>query len=135
MSLDHRAFLIHDVAAFPFVWSRHDAIQPGYAAQWEVEMEDLLGQRQPFVIIFEPGDHDEANEDRKARGLWLKHNKQALAGVCLAVIAIEPDAVTRVLREAQSAMAAKAFGIATKVVACEADAMLAARELLTHERS
>jgi hypothetical protein len=50
------------------------------------------------------------------------------------VIAIEPDTVIRVLREAQSAMAAKAFGIAAKVVACEADALLVARKLLGQAR-
>ena len=32
MSLDNGAFLIHDVAAFPIVWVRHDEIQPGSAA-------------------------------------------------------------------------------------------------------
>jgi hypothetical protein len=130
MDLDSHAFLIHDVAAFPFVWLRHDAVHSGNPAQWQIEMDDLLERREPFVIIFEAGQHDETHEDRKAKGLWLKRNKQALAGVCLAVIAIEPDTVMRVLREAQSAMAAKAFGIPAKVVACEADALLFARELL-----
>jgi NADPH-dependent ferric siderophore reductase len=134
MSLDSRAFLIHDIAAFPFVWLRHDAMHARNPAQWQIEMDDLLERGEPFVIIFEAGEHDETHEDRKTRALWLKRNKQALVGVCLAVIAIEPDTVIRVLREAQSVMAAKAFGIAAKVVACEADALLVARKLLEQAR-
>ncbi|SFL88752.1 hypothetical protein SAMN03159423_4205 [Bradyrhizobium sp. NFR13] len=130
MSLDNGAFLIHDVAAFPVVWVRHDEIQPGSAAQWEVEMDDLIGRKQPFVMIMASHHHDEAHEDRKARGLWLKRNKATLALLCRAIIAVEPNAVTRVLVEAQSALATKAFGISSAVVASEDEAMRVARERL-----
>lgn len=130
MNLDRSAFLIHDVSAFPIVRSQRDGMQPGFAAQWQVEMDDLLAGAEPFVIIFEQDQLEEAHEDRKARGLWLKRNKQALVGMCIAVIAIEPDAVTRVLREAQSALATRAFGITSKVVGSEDDAVRVAGELL-----
>ncbi|OYU88486.1 MAG: hypothetical protein CFE29_19515 [Bradyrhizobiaceae bacterium PARB1] len=131
MSLDNGAFLIHDVAAFPIVWVRHDEIQPGSAAQWEVEMDDLVGRKQPFVMIMASyHHHEEAHEDRKARGLWLKRNKATLALLCRAIIAVEPNAVTRVLVEAQSALATKAFGIKSAVVASEDEAIRVAKERL-----
>lgn len=131
MSLDNGAFLIHDVVAFPIVWVRPDENQPGSAAQWEVEMDDLIGRRQPFVMIMAAHHHhEEAHEDRKARGLWLKRNKAALALLCRAIIAVEPNAVTRVLVEAQSALATKAFGINAAVVASDDEAVRVARERL-----
>jgi hypothetical protein len=130
MSFDHSAFLVHNIMSFPVVWSRRDGMQPGFAAQWRVEMDELLKTEERFVIIFETGQLEEAHEDRKLRGLWLKHNKQALANVCLAIIAIEPDPLVRVVLEAQSALAAKAFGVAAKVAVSEDEAVDIAWSLL-----
>lgn len=106
-------------------------MHPGSASQWEVEMDDIMGRKQPFVMIMARHDHhEEAHEDRKARGLWLKRNKAALAQLCRMIVAVEPNAVTRVLVEAQSALATKAFGIKSVVVASEGEALRLAEDQL-----
>ncbi|MGB8418428.1 hypothetical protein [Paraburkholderia sp.] len=125
-------FIVHDLESFPVVWSRRSAIKPGYAAQWENEMDALLKGEQPFVIIFEEGQPDETHDDRKTRGLWLKRNKHGLGGLCKAVVAIEPDAIKRTALKAQSALAAKAFGVAMEIVASKEAAQTLARQLLAH---
>lgn len=123
-------FIVHDLHAFPLVWSRSRAIEPGYAPQWAREMDALLEKAQPFVIVFEEGQPEESHEDRKTRGLWLKRNKALLGTICRAVIAIEPDAVRRIALKAQSALASRAFSVAMEVVASREDAEALARELL-----
>ncbi|MFT4064730.1 hypothetical protein [Paraburkholderia sp.] len=96
-------------------------------------MDALLAKAQPFVILFEEGQPEEAHDDRKTRGIWLKRNKVALGERCKGVIAIEPDAVRRAALKAQTALASRAFGVAMEVVASRAVAERRARELLTPE--
>ncbi|WP_322012958.1 hypothetical protein [Paraburkholderia sp. J12] len=123
-------FIVHDLHAFPLIWSRRRAIVPGYAMQWTQEMDALLARAEPFVIVFEEGQPEESHEDRKNRGLWLKHNKALLGNICRAVIAIEPDAVKRAALKAQSALASRAFSVAMEVVASSEAARERAREIL-----
>jgi hypothetical protein len=123
-------FIVHDLHAFPLIWSRRRAIEPGYASQWAREMDALLAKAQPFVIVFEEGQPEESHEDRKTRGLWLKRNKALLGTVCRAVIAIEPDALRRTALKAQSALASRAFSVAMEVVASREDAQARAHQLL-----
>ena len=127
-STDH--FTVHDVSEFPVVRSRATAVGPGYATQWEREMNALLEHASPFVLLMEEGQPQESHDDRKARGLWLKRNKTALASFCKAVIIIEPDAVQREAFQAQAAMAAKAFGVPMEVAASKAGAEELAGRLL-----
>lgn len=54
MKLDPTTFSVYDIQQFPAIVARNDAIQPGYAQQWEAELERLVAQPQPFVIIFPP---------------------------------------------------------------------------------
>jgi hypothetical protein len=116
MTLDAADFLLHDIARFPLVLAKGDT-SPGYAAQWEREMQALMGHGKPFVLIHPQARAEEAHEDRKRRGVWLKQNKQAL-GICYkAVISIEPDDERRAVLAAQSAMAERAFGIPMRVAA------------------
>ncbi|OCC04002.1 hypothetical protein BA190_16070 [Labrys sp. WJW] len=132
MPFDHQAFIVHDVSGFPIIRSRPEAIVPGYAGRWMSEMEALLAQGQPFVVVFPAGHAEEAHEDRKRRGIWLKANKQALGRLCLSLIAIEPDRLKRVALRAQTAMATKAFGIAMEIAASSEEATaLAARLIVT----
>ncbi|WP_042338261.1 hypothetical protein [Paraburkholderia ferrariae] len=123
-------FIVHDLHAFPLVWSRCRAIVPGYAAQWAHEMDALLARAEPFVIVFEEGQPEETHDDRKTRGLWLKQNKALLGTVCRAVIAIEPDAEKRTALQAQSALASRAFSVAMEVAASSEAALERAREIL-----
>ncbi len=91
MPLDLDAFTIHDVSAFPIVRSRADAIEPGYAARWEREMDVLLTHGECFVVVFPEPRTEETHEDRKRRGIWLKQHKEALGRLCLSLIAVEPE--------------------------------------------
>jgi hypothetical protein len=131
MPFDH--FTVHDVADFPIVRSRCEAVVPGYAAPWASEMDALLAHGRPFVMIFPTGRLEEGHEDRKHRGLWLKKNKVALGSLCLSLVTVEPDALTRVAIRAQLAMAIKAFGVPMEVVATIEEAHdHAARMLAEH---
>ncbi len=70
-------------------------VHPGYAAQWQTEMEALLAAGQPFTVAYVELDPVEPHADRKQRGLWLKHNKARLGRLCKAQISVEPDAGRR----------------------------------------
>ncbi|SAI65373.1 Uncharacterised protein [Bordetella ansorpii] len=129
MSLDPAIFTVHDIREFPFVVFNQAAATPGYALQWETEMEALLRHGQPFVVVYDQLGTDETHEDRKHRGLWLKHNKEPLGHVCKALISIEPDDVRRAEILAMSGVTVKAFGIAHEVVATGGEALALARRL------
>ncbi|MDP9901751.1 hypothetical protein [Variovorax ginsengisoli] len=116
MTLNSADFTLHDVARFPLVLAKGET-SPGYAAQWEREMQALLAHGKAFVLVHPQARAEEAHEDRKRRGLWLKQNKQALGACCKAVISVEPDDVRRTALAAQSAMAEKAFGIPMRMAA------------------
>ncbi|MBM7046718.1 MULTISPECIES: hypothetical protein [Rhizobium] len=123
-------FNIHDVTAFPIVRQRPEALVPGYAAQWERELERLLGRATPFVVILSGGLPEETHEDRRSRGIWLKRNKALLALGCKAVIGIEPNVVRRAALKAQALLAAKAFGTSMDVVGSDEEAVALAQTIL-----
>ncbi|MDE1996589.1 MAG: hypothetical protein KGI75_29090, partial [Rhizobiaceae bacterium] len=124
-------FVLHDVARFPIVIFRSELAQGGFAAAWMREMDALLEGGQPFVIISDAPSRTEDHEDFRARGVWLKANKDKLAIYCKALIHIEPDAERR---EALSAMVvgfARAFGVAQLVAGDEATAEHLATSVLS----
>ncbi|TWB22718.1 hypothetical protein FBZ89_103345 [Nitrospirillum amazonense] len=124
-------FEIHDVSRFPVVTTRPGAARPGYAPQWEREMDALLRRGLPFVILMpDPPQGEEAHEDRRLRGMWLKRNRDTLAALCRAVITVEPDAVRRAAFKVQAAIAVKAFGVAMEVAATGEEAANLATALL-----
>lgn len=133
MSLDPKTFTIHDIREFPFVVFDQAAAQPGYASQWEAEMVALLQNGQPFVVVYDQLRGDETHEDRKHRGVWLKHNKEPLGQVCKALISIEPGDARRAEVAAMSEIAVKAFGIPHEVVGTRDEALVAARRLTASE--
>src|SRR5204863_455016 len=100
-------FLVHDIATFPVIHFRPEQAHPGYAPTWERELDTLLMRQEEFVIIFPPGNFDEAHEDRKVRALWLKRNKDLLPRFCKAIISVEPDPVQRAAQQVQAATLAK----------------------------
>ena len=119
-------FSIHDVSDFPIVRFRPETAVEGYAPLWENDMDALLRHGEPFVMLFEQERSDEAHVDRKRRGLWLKHNKLALAAICRGLVSIEANAEERARLQAMAAGAMKAFGIVQEVAATrdEADALM-----------
>lgn len=121
-------FTVHDLADFPVVRMRR--VWPGYASQWETEMNALMAQTAPFVVIFDDRAPAEVHEDRRVRGLWLKRNKTDLGKICRAVIAVEADPVTRMAMQAQALAAGKAFGLAMVIASSVSEAEEKARELL-----
>ncbi len=130
MSLDANRFTVHDVSRFPLVYFREQAAQPGYAALWEAETVALVEHGRPYVLVYDQLRREESVEDRRHRGVWLKHNKDALATVCKALISIEPDPQQRAEVAARGETAVKAFGIAHLAVASEQDARRQAQSLV-----
>ena len=126
MKPDPAHFSIHDVSDFPVVRFRPETAVDGYAPLWENDMDALLRHGEPFVVLFEQERSDEAHVDRKRRGLWLKHNKVALAALCRGLVAVEQDAEQRARLQAMAAGAMKAFGIMQEVAATreQADALM-----------
>ncbi len=129
MSLDSSKFCIHDIHELPFVLFKQDAAEPGFAAQWEIEMTMLVENGEPFVVVFDQINHDESHEDRKRRGVWLKHNKERLRGVCKALVAIEPDLAHRAMAQAIGKAAMKAFGIPYEAVETREEAIALVQRL------
>ncbi|NWB99108.1 hypothetical protein HX882_24760 [Pseudomonas gingeri] len=131
MILDPQRFTVYDIQTFPLVIACNEAIVPGYAEQWERELDALVAQPQPFVIIFPEGRPEaESHEDRKRRMAWFKANRQRLGSVCRALISIESDAREREQAQARAQDLAKVFGVALETTATREEAQLLARRLL-----
>ncbi len=131
MTIDTSSFAVHDVSLWPIVCQSARSVQPGYAAQWSREMDAILAISMPFVVIVDGDQPAEEHEDRKARGIWLKKNKSALAAICKAVIGIEASAVKRAAMQVQMSLATKAFGTRMETAASRQDALQLAERILT----
>lgn len=75
MKLVTSAFRVHDISQFPLVFFLQEQAVEGYATQWQEEVELLLDNNQPFVLIYDQLRAEESHADRKHRGLWLKKIK------------------------------------------------------------
>lgn len=124
------SFVLHDLGDYPLVRFTGDTAQPGYAETWCEEMDRLVGGARPFVLIYPPGARAEAHADRVVRGGWLKRNKAALAGRCLGLIVVEPDASRRAEREAMFPNLVRAFGTPQAARGSVAEAEALGRHLL-----
>ncbi|MGE3149762.1 MAG: hypothetical protein AB7K04_11910 [Pseudorhodoplanes sp.] len=113
-------FRLHDVSRFPVVVLHGRGLPAGYAPTWASEMEALLSQDLPFVMIFpdsvEDEDHED-HEDQKLRTIFLKSNKARLAAKCQGIFGVEPNKTKRLLKRVQGAAIAAAFGLKFRVVA------------------
>ncbi|WDD93808.1 hypothetical protein Bsp3421_003908 [Burkholderia sp. FERM BP-3421] len=132
MTLDSSQFRLHDLSQFPMCLFRSTEATEGYASTWIAEMEALVAAGKPFTVVYQALG-DEAHEDRKQRGLWLKRNKVELGAVCQATITVEPDAKRRAELEAWAEGAVKAFGIPHKAVPTLADAAAVTLELCVND--
>jgi hypothetical protein len=124
---------LHDTADFPLVRFRSDIAEAGYGPTWCEEMDYLVEGNKPFVLIYPKAERDETHEDRKVRGAWLKQNKDHLAGTCLALIVVEPDATRRAELKAILPNLVRAFGTPQAATASLEDAVMLARRLLVGE--
>jgi hypothetical protein len=123
--------LLHDKTDFPIVRLDPAAVLPGYAAAWCDEMDALLAEGWPFVLIYPASDRHEGHEDRKRRGLWLKANKDRLAEVCLAMIIVEPDVGKRAELESIFPNLVRAFGTPQAACPSREDAEALGRHVLS----
>ncbi|KVA75898.1 hypothetical protein WM36_07180 [Burkholderia ubonensis] len=135
MNLDPQEFVVHDISRFPFCVFRAQAATPGYALQWEKEIDALMREGAPFVVVYVSLDADETHEDRKHRAVWLKQNKAALGAVCKALISVEPDPERRARVAEQGETAVKAFRIPHEAVASLDEAVTLAARLTDTDRA
>jgi hypothetical protein len=115
---------VHDFAQFPLVRFRPESICPGYGPAWCADMDALIARGERFVLIYPPITADETLEDRKCRCAWLRDTRSACGAVCVALVAIEPDAARRRVLEHRLPGLARAFGtnpaVAPSLVQAEA---------------
>lgn len=110
-------FKLHDVSRFPLVVLHGRDLPAGYGPTWARELEALIDQDRPFVMIFPNSAENEAHDDQKLRTIWLKANKERLAARCRGIFGVEPNKAVRLLKRAQGAVVAVAFGLRFRVVA------------------
>ena len=130
MILPIEQFEIHDPSEFPIIRFRGYRARPGYAPQWQLEMELLLMHAKAFAILIDSFHGEEEHEDRKLRAIWLKQNKLALGKVCRAIASVEPDATRRQALAEMMAGAERAFGVPQIVAASEEAALASLRQAL-----
>jgi hypothetical protein len=116
MWLDPDRFRLHDVTDFPLVWTGAPVRDEVNARRWQVEMDALVAFGSPFVLLHRL-DGPEPHQARKARAAWLRHNKPALARLCLALVAIEADPIRRVLLARRAALANQNYGVKAAIAA------------------
>ncbi|KVE35375.1 hypothetical protein [Burkholderia sp. TSV86] len=123
MAFDASTFVVHDVEWFPVVRVQSEAIRPGYAVQWVAEMNALIARGEPFAVIYVGAQSDEAHEDRKRRGIWLKQHADALARMCKVLVTVEADDALREGARVSGRGVTRAFGIPHRAVANWSEAL------------
>jgi hypothetical protein len=96
-------------------------------------MELLLAKGEPFVLIILDSVENPDHEDQKTLILWVKSNKKELSRICRGLVSIEPDKALRLLKRAQAAAMALAFGLCMKITPDLATAEALAGRLLSGE--
>lgn len=102
---------LFDLSAFPLV--RLPLPEPGivgYGERWAAEFDAILERSERFVLLsIGPMPDHEAQEDRKARTLWLKRRRADLGRFCLAHLHVEHDPERRAAMQERAARMAGAF--------------------------
>jgi len=128
-------FQFHDTSDYPIVRLSGRGLPDGHGPQWAAEMDALIARKRPFVLIFLDTLENEAHEDKKVRTVWIKKNRKDLASLCRGFVSIEPDKATRILKRAQGAAMAAAFGLRLKFMANLEKAEALAKRLLAGENA
>ncbi|ERK05795.1 hypothetical protein L580_2855 [Serratia fonticola AU-P3(3)] len=132
MTLSSQRFTVYDIRQFPLVIMRNQAIVPGYTKRWEEELNNLIAQALPFVIVFPPNrPKEESNDDRKCRMRWFKANKEKFGRVCRALISVEPDAKEREQQMAHAKEMMKFFGTPLETAATLEEALTLGEKLIS----
>lgn len=104
-------FYLHDVSGFPYVSLISERCPPGYAEQWNREMDALLESGRLFVVAFEPAALNETAEDFRTRGIWFKKNRLLLPGRVAAMVGIVPSAEERLAHAVDMEKRSRGFGV------------------------
>lgn len=131
MNLDPSVFSVHDVSKFPILTVRNEAIQPGYAATWESEMNVLVAHDKPFAVLYVEMLGEETHEDLKQRGLWLARHKSNLARLCRVLVTVETDDTRREAARKRGRGVTQAFGVPHRAVSSVEEAVNIAKGRLT----
>lgn len=123
----------YDARDFPIVRISGRGLPTGYGPQWVAEMDALLAHGRPFAIIALDSAENPDHEDQKTLIVWVKSNKGELSRLCKGFVSVEPDRALRLLKRAQGAAMALAFGLRMKVAADLLQAELLAKRLLGGE--
>lgn len=126
--MDQTSFAVHDVSKFPLV--RLSAPLSGVAAAWCLEVEALLKDGRPFVLLYPAPDGEEPDEDRAIRGIWMMRNRGGLEESCLGLILVEPRRDRREALEAMFPGLERSFGVPQYARPDFAAAEVLARSLL-----
>lgn len=120
-----------DKSRYPFVFLRETALPK--TENPELELEAILADGSPFILISDHPPHDESNESpeaKKARALFFKRNKALFLRNCAGAIVIEGAKATPMsLRMAAQAFG-KAFGVPFHFVPDESAAVELGEKLL-----
>ena len=133
MAMQLSEFRFHDTSDYPIVCLSGRELPAGTGPQWAAEMDALIARKRPFVLVFLDEQEHETHEDKKVRTVWIKKNRRDLASLCRGFVLIEPDRATRVLKRAQGAVMAAAFGLRLKFTADLEEAEQLAKQLLAGE--
>jgi hypothetical protein len=109
--MDQQTFTLLDVSTFPIVRFNLEGRSGDYAEAWTREMDALLGNGRPFVLLVLGNRGEESQEDKKVKAAWFKINRETLASVCRGIVSVEPDREKRAALAVQGAQIGKAFGI------------------------
>lgn len=128
--MDQAVFTLHDLSAFPIVRLNLEGRSGEYAEAWAREMDVLLGNGRPFALLVIGNHGDESPEDKKAKAVWFKVNRDRLTALCRGFVSVEPDAGRRAALAAQGAQISKSFGLTLSVAETVTEAEGLARDLL-----
>lgn len=119
MSLNYNDFTVFDVKEFPLVCFNQCAVKQGYAGQWEVEMQQLIENGAPFVMVYDHMRAEETPADWRQRGDWLIHHRQRVSKWCKGMVSIETEAS----RCEELSKIRKMFGVPHQVVSSRTHAL------------
>ncbi len=125
-----------DKSQYPLVFLRATALP--HTDNPEAELEAILAEDSPFVLISDQPPHNESYESpeaKKARALFFKRNRAHFIRICLGAIVVEGAKPTPMpLRLAAQAFG-KAFGVSFHFVPNEDAAVALGNRLLADVRT
>jgi hypothetical protein len=111
-----------DRSRAPLVYMRPDLVTE---TPYERQLDDLLDAGAPFVLVTEPFPdhvHDEPPEERKARALQFKRQRERLRALCRGVVVVQGDKPLALPFRVAAEGFGKAVGVPVRFVRDDAEA-------------